>query len=152
MLSMTRAEVESLYKRAQSAQSRIKRVKEQADEVVDTIVATVETTGAAFALGMVNGRYNGVEVVGVPLDLLLGGGAHVLGFLGVGGEHLHNMGNGAFCSYSTTLGAGIGREMAQKAAAAAAAQLPGGAAARGFGAGRLTDQQLRDLANGAPAG
>lgn len=148
MLSMSRSDVESLYKRAQSAQSRIKRVKDQADEVVDTFVAAVETTGVSFAMGLIGGRYNGAEVMGVPLDLLGGLGAHVLGFLGIGGSHLHNMGNGSLACYSATLGAGVGREMAQKAAAAAPA-------ARGLGVGSmgtLTDQQLRDLQAGRPVG
>lgn len=152
MLSMSKSEVEALFKRAQGASARVKRIREEANEMVETVVATVETTGAAFVMGMVNGRYEGTEIVGVPGDLLAGFGLHLLGFVGIGDQHLHNLGNGCFSCYSATLGNGIGAEMRTKAQAAAAAQLAaGGAAARGLGVGGLTQQQLADLAAGRAA-
>lgn len=148
MLAITRSDAERLLKSAQSAKASIKRARERADEAIGRVVQTTEIGSAAFVMGVVNGRWNGVEVLGVPLDLLLGGGLHVLAFAGVASDHLHNFGDGSLASYSTTLGAGIGREMAQKAAVA-----PGGTTATGYrfaaGAGPLSDAQLADLARRA---
>jgi hypothetical protein len=153
MLSMSKSEIERLFRSAQSASARVKRIKEEANEMVDTVVATFETGGAAFTMGMINGRYGGAEIVGVPLDLLSGFGLHLLGFLGIGDQHLHNLGNGAFCSYTNTLGAGIGGEMKLKAEAAAraAGALPAGATAKGL-PGALSSQQLADIAAGRATG
>lgn len=146
MLQITRADAEKLLKRAQGAGQAIKRARERADEVVGTVVQTTEIGTAAFGFGLVNGRWGGVEVLGVPLDLLAAGGLHVLGFVGVASDHLHNFGDGALASFATTLGRGVGIEMAQKAAQQPN-QLPAGAAA-GY-AGRLSREELQRLANAA---
>lgn len=149
MLSMSRSDIEKLYKRAQGASARIKHVKEEMDEAVNRIVGTIEANASAFSFGMIEGRYDGVEVVGMPLPLLAGFGLQGLGFLGIGGEHLIELGKGAFCAHSHTMGAGIGREMKLKAEQGGGAP----AAARGLGYGSpLSDQQLRDLANGRAHG
>jgi hypothetical protein len=113
--------------------------REKANEAVASVVQTTEVTAVAFALGIVNGRWSGVEFLGVPLDLWLAGGAKGFALMGIQPEHLHNMGDGALASYSTTLGAGIGREMRVKALGVPGAN---GAAAKG----RLTDQELARLA------
>jgi hypothetical protein len=49
--------------------------------------------------------------MGVPLDLLVGAGAHVAGFMGVGGKHrhtLHSIGDGGLAAYATTIGRSVG--------------------------------------------
>ena len=72
--------------------SRMRNMSEKSEEGVETLVATAEISAAAFLSGVVQGRTGGIEVVGVPLDLGLGAGLHVLAFAGFGGrmsEHLH---------------------------------------------------------------
>lgn len=156
-LSITRQDAERLLRQAQSARVAIKRAKETANEAVEQIVQTVEVSSTAFGFGLINGRWNGVEVLGVPLDALTALGLHALAFFGVAPQHLHNFGDGALASYLTTTGAGIGRAMAVRAASAApggALRLPSGASSGGApwqtisagGGGRLSDQQLADLA------
>lgn len=145
MLAISRSDAERLLKTAQNARASIKRARERADEAIGRIVQTTEIGSAAFVMGVVNGRWSGVEVLGVPLDLLAGGGLHVLGFMGIAPDHLHNFADGSLASYTATIGAGIGREMAAKAAA-----VPPAASGYGYrfaaGAGPLTDAQLADLA------
>ena len=94
---------------------------------------------------MINGRWNGVEFLGVPLDLIVAGGTHAVAFMGIAPKHLHNFGDGALASYSTVLGAGIGRKMAISSGAPGAGYLPGG----GSGYAPLSDAQLADLASHA---
>jgi hypothetical protein len=156
-LNITRSDAERLLKTAQNARASIKRAKEHANEAVDRIVQTVEVGSTAFAFGIANGRFGGVEVLGVPLDALASFGMHSLAFFGVATDHLHNFGDGAMASYLTTTGAGIGRAMAVRAGAAAPMQQKT-AAGWGYmprndspsalsGAGsRMTDQQLAELA------
>ena len=162
-LQITRQDAERLLRTAQNARASIKRAKEHANEAVERVVQTVEVGSTAFGFGIINGRFNGVEVLGVPLDALTGFGLHALGFFGVAPQHLHNFGDGAMASYLTTTGAGIGRAMAVRAGAAApmqgkpagsagwigTGQLPAGSAVYGQfpgGAPRLTDEQLAMMA------
>ncbi|MFH1010985.1 MAG: hypothetical protein V1784_07105 [bacterium] len=93
-------QVEKMKKRSSS-------VVEKSHELVSTIVRTAEVGAAAFSMGLVQGKYGGVEIVGVPMDLGLGLGLHMMGLLGVGGNmshHLHAFGDGTLAAYLTTLG------------------------------------------------
>jgi hypothetical protein len=160
-LNITRQDAERLLRTAQNARASIKRAKEHANEAVDRVVQTVEVGSTAFGFGILNGRFGGVEVLGVPLDALASFSMHGLAFFGVAPDHLHNFGDGAMASYLTTTGAGIGRAMAVRAGAAAPMQK----AASGWNAfprndspnalsgqsSRLTDQQLAQLAQLAAA-
>lgn len=141
-LNITRAEAERLFKQVSSAKASAKRAREKAGEVVDTVVATSEVSMSAFALGVINGRWGGVEVVGVPLDLLVAGSGKVLAYAGVAPEHMHNFSDGAAASYFVTLGAGIGREMAEKAGQG---QVPAQVTAGG-GYRPLSDAALHQMA------
>lgn len=96
------------------------RTRGKADEAVGQVVATAEIGTTAFALGVINGRFAGVEFLGVPLDLWAAGVFHGAGLMGLQPEHLHNFGNGATASFAVTTGAGVGREMRMKALAARA--------------------------------
>lgn len=136
--------------RLQAARTRLKRVKEESDDAVMQVVQTAEVGASSFGHALIEGYWNGVEFLGIPLPLLTGTGFHVLGFLDVAPEHMHNFGDGAYASYLTTLGLGLGEEMRQKnaqpatPAATQGHQLPP-AGATHAGAG-LTDAQLAALA------
>ena len=135
-----------LIKKAEGAKTAARRARERADESVMTVVQTFEVAGTGFTLGAINGRFGGVEVVGVPLDLLSGASLHLLGMFMSrrAGEHLHNFGDGALCSWATVTGIGIGREMATRGGAASGGgYLPGG---RSPG---VSEENLRSWANAA---
>ncbi len=143
--SVSRQEVADLIKKVDSARSSAKRAREKADDAVMSVVQTVEVVGAGFTLGALNGRWGGVEFLGIPLDLLSGATLHLFAmFMGpTSSEHLRNFGDGALCSWGTMTGLGVGREMATG----------GGAyAGRHMGPGnRVPDADLRNWANQAAA-
>lgn len=114
--------------KALRAQARMRNISAKADETVQTLVHTAEVGSAAFVSGVVNGKTGGIEVVGVPLDLGLAAGLHVLGFAGVGGKmsgHLHGFADGFLAAFLATTGLGVGKAMAAKSPAATSG-LPGG--------------------------
>lgn len=149
MTSLSQTEVLDLRRKAESAIARARSALSKADEAVDTVVHAAVTGGTAFAFGVVQGRYGGVEVVGVPADLGAAVVLHALGFAGVAGKqttYLHAAGNGALASYLATLGRGVGVEWKAKVlAGGGAAALPGPAAASGS---TISDAELARLARG----
>ncbi len=118
------------------------------------MVHTAEVSSAAFVAGVVQGRTGGVEVLGVPMDLGLAAGLHVLAFAGIGGKmasHLHGFGDGFLAAFLATTGRGVGQAMKAKAAtpAAAAGHLPGDATAGQLPSGATLsamDQQMAAMA------
>lgn len=131
---------------------RVSSIREEATETVMKVVATAEVGTSAFTHSLIEGYWNGVELLGVPLPLLTGTGLHLLAFFDIAPEHMHNFGNGAYAAYLTTLGLGIGEDMRKKAGGAP--QLPSGST-QGWGAGAppggpvtagLDNQQLAELA------
>lgn len=104
---------------AERLKTRAKNALEKADSVVERVVRTVEVGASAFGFGVVQGKYGGVEVVGIPLELAAGAGLHLLAFAGIGGhmsDHLHHFGDGALACYAATTGRGVGVEWRKKAA------------------------------------
>lgn len=96
---------------AEGAMKRARAAREKGEEVVGKVARTAVTGTTAFALGMVQGRTGGTEVFGVPLDLLVGLGGHVAGFMRIGGKHsdqLHNVGDGGIATYAATMGRSVG--------------------------------------------
>lgn len=91
------------------------KIKGEAQKAVGTILRSTVVSGASFFFGGLEGRFGGVEIVGVPMSLLAATAAHGLGFMGIGGELTHAFGDGAFGSYATNLGFSTGRTMAIKA-------------------------------------
>jgi hypothetical protein len=148
-MHLSQAEIGELRVRAERLAARAKTMTAKAEAAVEHLVQSVEIGGAAFALGIINGRFDAPEPMGVPLDLGTGVALHLLGFLGVGGkftEHLHNFADGALASYLVTLGFSVGGKMRTSAglpAAAAPGALPGATAGQG-----LTDAELANLARG----
>jgi len=75
------------------------------------------TTGVAFGFGVLQTKVGGIEIVGVPLELLAGVGAHAAAFMGIGGKAgslLHSAGNGALAAWAVTMGRGVGEHMNAK--------------------------------------
>lgn len=113
-MKLTTKELKSAHDRLQSLKKRIGNIKEKAEEATEKVVATAEVGAAAFAMGVINGKTGGVEIVGVPLELGAGIGLVGLGMLGVAGkasDHLHNIGTGCLASYLSTVGRGVGLTM-----------------------------------------
>jgi hypothetical protein len=125
-----------MQKRITSLQSRAKNAVAHAEGVVQTAVTTLETGAAAFGLGVVQGRWGPIDLLGVPVDLAAAVALHAMALLGMGGEashHMQNFGNGALASYLNTVGRGIGISMAQEPAETAG------------GVDSLTDDDLKNL-------
>lgn len=130
---------------------RVSNIREEATETVMQVVQTAEVGASAFTHSLIEGYWHGVEFLGVPLPLLTGTGLHVLAFFDVAPEHMHNFGDGAYASYLTTLGLGIGEDMRKKQSSPAATAGWGGGFSPGSsvsaGGGGLSDAALRDLAS-----
>jgi hypothetical protein len=96
---------------AEKAMNRIKSVRERGEAVMETATRTAIVGTTSLALGVIQGKTGGVEILGLPLDLLIGAGAHAAGFMKLGGKnsaHLHNVGDGALALYAGTMGRAIG--------------------------------------------
>lgn len=119
-MKVSKKELQGWRAKAQRLQKRLKNASKKADRVVETMVHTAEVSSAAFIAGVVQGKTGGVEVLGVPMDLGLAAGLHVLAFAGVGGRmssHLHGFGDGFLAAFLATTGRGVGQAWAAKAAA-----------------------------------
>ena len=113
-LKLSHGDIIRFKEQAEKLKARAKTALAQADVVVDTIVRTTEISAAAFAFGAIQGKWGGVSLVGVPVDLLSGVALHIAAFAGVGGrmqEHLHSFGDGALASYMAGLGRQVGRSI-----------------------------------------
>lgn len=114
-MMITHADAKRAIATAQSAHNRLKHLREKGEAVTESVVRTLEVSGSAFALGMVQGAgilANG-EIFKVPLELAAGLGFHALRLLGLGGkhgEHLSNFGDGGLASYAHILGRGVGAQ------------------------------------------
>ncbi len=100
-----------LKSRYEGLMKRADGIKRKGESTVEHLVSSAEVSGSAFALGVVQGKYGPVSVVGVPLDLTIAAGLHLGGFLGLAGRqshHLHAFGDGALASFFFTLGRGTG--------------------------------------------
>lgn len=115
-------QIEELENTALRAKARVAKIKSDADKAVAKVVATAEISTAAFTMGVLDGRYGGVELMGIPLSLGAAAASHLMAFLGIAPDHLHSFGNGFLASYLSNLGNGVGAKMAMEASAALAAQ------------------------------
>lgn len=111
---MTKAEGE-----LDKAKSKLAHMREKWEETTESLMGSAEISAAAFGLGYVNGRYGGLELFGVPLELLLGAGLTLVAQTKIAGKssgHMANLGNGALAVYFGTLGTGLGRQSRSQAA------------------------------------
>lgn len=82
------------------------------------------TCAAAFAMGLVRGRWGKVAPFGIPLDLGLGAALHLLaqsGALGPGTHTAEALAGSALSAYFTTWGASVGSRLKVGLPATAAA-------------------------------
>lgn len=110
---------------AQRARAQFAAFKERSEQEVGRLVQTVEVAGTAAALGLLAGRYGEgghLNVVGVPVDLLVGLAALGTG-IWLGSEpkneeyaaHLHSISGGALALYLGRYSTEYGQNMAAKA-------------------------------------
>lgn len=146
MLKVSSGSLKKYKELAERAQARASKMAHKAENVVERVGAALEVSGAAFGMGVVQGRYGGIELVGVPIELVIGAGLNGLGMFA--GEryagHMHNLGNGSLAAYTVNLGRGMGMKWKAQAALppGAAAALPK-AAAQGE---TLSERELAALA------
>lgn len=117
-LQITKAHAHRLAERASSLQKRLHRFREQAQATTEKVVRTVEVGTMALGMGVVQGRTDPIEILGVPLELGTGVALNLLGYFGAAGkysDHLNNFGDGALAAYLTTVGKGVGATMKAKA-------------------------------------
>lgn len=115
-LQLSSSNVKALVKRAESTMSRAKNALAKADEAIATVVNSTEVAASAFTFGLIQGKTGGVQVFGVPLELLSSGALHTLGFVGVGGKHaghLHGLADGALAAWAHGFGHDAGLAWAQ---------------------------------------
>jgi len=150
-LKVTKSNLAGWKGKALRAQNRMKSITLKADKTISTVVHTAEVSSAAFVAGVVQGRTGGVEVLGVPMDLGLAAGLHVLGFAGVGGKmssHLHGFGDGFLAAFLATTGRGVGQAMKAKEVAS---KLPAATSGHHLGAGQGASLSDMDRAMAAMA-
>ncbi len=111
--AISRREYDEALTTAENAKTRAKKMKDRADEAAMQLVEAAEISSSAFTIGLLDGRYGGVEIAGVPLSLGTAAALHLTAFMGVAPRHLHAFGNGALAAYLNTLGSGVGAKMAQ---------------------------------------
>lgn len=99
------------------AKTRLKNMKAKAEATMETAMEAFTTTGVAFGMGYARGRMTdpadeeSFSVFGIPPDLLLGAGGHVLAFAGVFGKWdsiAHAGANGALAAYASFSGLEFG--------------------------------------------
>ena len=113
-LTVSRAQLDKAHEKVTALQSRVRNIRNQAEQTTMRVVRSIEVTGAAFGAGVLQGT-GGIEVMGVPLELLGGGLLNLGGYLGVAGnasEHLVNVGDGLLAGYASAVGRGVGAELA----------------------------------------
>ncbi len=112
MLAFGHHDIVRFKQHADRLTQRARAVLARSDEAVSTVVTSAEVSAASFLFGLAQGKFGGIAIVGIPVDLLVGLGLHVAAFAGVGGknsEHLHAFADGALASFFGGLGRHVGR-------------------------------------------
>lgn len=120
-MQITKANAREALNKLETLKKRLHGLQAKAEETTRKVVRTTEVGGAAFAMGLIQGRTGGVEFLGVPLELGAGVGLNIFGMMGIAGEyseHVQNLGDGCIAAYACTLGKGVGVTMREKALAA----------------------------------
>lgn len=119
-LSITRRDIEEAHSYARDALRNVRGMSQAGENVVGSVVQTLEVAAGATAVGVLTGRFGPLHFAGnpIPLDLCTGVGMHLLAFMGIAGQHsphLHNFADGILAGYLTKFGVGFGTEMRAKA-------------------------------------
>lgn len=146
MIGFSTSDIVRFRTKASALASKAKQALDRADEAVATVVTTAEVSAASFLFGLAQGKYGGIALVGVPVDLLAGLGLHILAFAGIGGKnshHLHAFGDGALASFFGGIGRQVGRSIQSPEDRARIATSVQGALDGGTtGGGSLADEEL----------
>lgn len=113
-----------LAERGERAMATVKKVKKEAEHVMEKVLRTGETTATSFGFGLLNGYHGPVTVAKIPLELVVAGVTELGGYIGLAGkhsDHLNNIGDGALSAFAVIKGVQIGAEMKAKHAAGSAA-------------------------------
>lgn len=165
-LAVSQKDIVNFKQRVDRMTTKAKNIIEQSKQTMETVVTTTEVSAASFLFGLAQGKFGGIQIVGVPVDLLAGIGLHILAFSKVGGKgnqkHLHAFADGALASFFNHLGRDVGyaiqtpadRERIAKFAEKkkrAYATLPGGQYSFGVsgesGGASLADEELARMVN-----
>jgi hypothetical protein len=117
-LQISKRQLADAQSRYESLKARLSNVRKEAEKATEKFVGTLEVTGAAFTMGMIQGRTGGIEIIGMPLELIAGGLLNVGSYLGVAGkhsDHLGNLGDGCLAAYAVTVGKGVGETWKERA-------------------------------------
>lgn len=119
-LQITRRDIEEAQTYARDAMRQVQGMRATGENVVGNIVKTLEVAAGATSVGVLTGRFGPLHLAGnpVPLDLAASVAMHILGFMGIAGQHaphLHNFADGVMAGYLTKFGVGFGTEMRSKA-------------------------------------
>lgn len=111
-LAVSQKDIINYKNRVDRLTARAKGIIEKSKQTMDTVVTTTEVSAASFLFGLAQGKFGGIQIVGVPVDLLAGIGLHIMAFSGVGGkkneQHLHAFADGALASFFNHLGRDVG--------------------------------------------
>lgn len=154
-LNITKQDAKRALDRLDGLKKRLASVQEQSEAIVSSIVGAAEVTGTALGFGVLQGKTGGVSMLGVPVELIVGGAG--LGFAILGGagklsepsspsRHVFNIATGALAAYTTTLGRGIGIAWRDKSVRTSG-ELPSGAGVPlSAGATSLSAQEMAHMA------
>ncbi len=153
-LSFSQGDIIRFKHHADRMTARARAVMERTDEAVASFITTSEVSASSFLFGLAQGKYGGIALFGVPIDLLTGLALHVAAFA-AGGKyknlhHLHAFADGALASFFGGLGRQVGRQIQTPADVARiqqsgkGASLPNGAWTVGgvTGGASLADEEL----------
>lgn len=148
------SEIVRFKRRADAISNKAHAALAKIGDSVETFVTSSEVSASSFLFGLAQGKFGGIAVFGIPVDLLAGLGLHIAAFAGVGGRsshHLHAFADGALASFFGGLGRHVGRQIQTPAdrerIAASGAKfgtLPSGAFTVGgqTGGASLADEEL----------
>jgi len=142
--NLSRADIERFKNRVQSQARTIGKYKEKAEAIVTSVVRTAEVAAGAFLSGFSHGKWDGIQLGGVPAEVLAATAAHLVSFTGVlgsAGPHAAALGDGLLAGWVTTVAFKVGNDMKLKEGASALSQ--GGGQGGGGGGGSIQGEGTR---------
>ena len=149
-LPTTVSGVKKELRAAQTMRRSLARMKEESKALAHAVGTTLEVNAAAFAFGVVHGKFGEVKIAGVaPVSLSVGLCFYAVGMLaGRGyGSHAKAVGDGCVAAFSTLFGVGVGQRLgteSQGLAGDLGADVPFGGPSQG--GGHLNDQEMAAIA------
>lgn len=118
-MSITSSGERKLAKRAESAEKRLAKFREDNKSALARATRTAFTMGGAFAMAYYHGRYPDKSVIlGLDASLVVGAGltvAALMDWAGSQGDTVEALGTGALAAFATQKGYEMGQEGAAEA-------------------------------------